>query len=211
MTPFFPPIEESTCDNRVVGILTNFKPLLKIFAAKPDISPVIPPPIEIKQSFRLKFFFKSILRILLILFFFSIKGLHAEEYNFEVSKIELKEKGNIINAFNGKIISKNNDLKIEGERFKYVKDDKYLEAFNGTAYLKKENIKIEFYLLKVKNNDILEASNGVKIDDAKINKQKIDKNKILENRIVNKKNQQLERFSLAYFNKVKQNIQINEF
>ena len=51
----------------------------------------------------------------------------------------------------------------------------------------------------------------LKIDDIKINKQKLDKNKILNNRITYKKNQQLERFSLAYFNKVKQNIKINEF
>ena len=48
------------------------------------------------------------------------------------------------------------------------------------------------------------------IDDIKINKQKIDKNKILSNRILYKKNQQLESFSLAYFNKVKQNTKINE-
>ena len=48
------------------------------------------------------------------------------------------------------------------------------------------------------------------IDDIKINKQKIDKNKILSNRISYKKNQQLERFSLAYFGKVKQSIKINE-
>ena len=50
----------------------------------------------------------------------------------------------------------------------------------------------------------------LRIDDTKINKQKIDKNKILSNRILYKKNQQLERFSLAYFNKVKQSIKINE-
>ena len=50
----------------------------------------------------------------------------------------------------------------------------------------------------------------LRIDDIKINKQKIDKNKILSNRILFKKNQQLERFSLAYFNKVKQSIKINE-
>ncbi|WP_072090187.1 peptidylprolyl isomerase [Candidatus Pelagibacter communis] len=49
------------------------------------------------------------------------------------------------------------------------------------------------------------------IDDTKINKQKIDKNKILSNRISYERNQQLERFSLAYFEKIKQNIQINEF
>ena len=51
----------------------------------------------------------------------------------------------------------------------------------------------------------------LKIDDLKINKQEIDKNEILKNRISYEKNQQLERFSLAYFSKVKQNIQINEF
>jgi len=50
----------------------------------------------------------------------------------------------------------------------------------------------------------------LRIDDTKISKQKIDKNKILSNRILYKKNQQLERFSLAYFNKVKQSIKINE-
>ena len=48
------------------------------------------------------------------------------------------------------------------------------------------------------------------IDDTKINKQKIDKKKILSNRISYKKNQQLERFSLAYFGKIKQSIKINE-
>ena len=50
----------------------------------------------------------------------------------------------------------------------------------------------------------------LRINDTKINKQKIDKNKILSNRISYIKNQQLENFSLAYFGKVKQSIQINE-
>ena len=49
--PVLPPIEESTCANKVVGILTNLIPLLKMLAAKLEISPVIPPPIDIKQSF----------------------------------------------------------------------------------------------------------------------------------------------------------------
>ena len=48
------------------------------------------------------------------------------------------------------------------------------------------------------------------IDNTKINKKKIDKSKILSNRILYYKNQQLERFSLAYFGKIKQSIQINE-
>ena len=69
-TPVLPPIDESTCESSVVGIFTNFKPRLKVLAAKPDTSPVIPPPIEIKQSFLLKLFFKRIDVISLTLFRF---------------------------------------------------------------------------------------------------------------------------------------------
>ena len=59
--------------------------------------------------------------------------------------------------------------------------------------------------IKVNENFLI-----LRIDETKINKQKINKDKILSNRILYEKNQQLERYSLAYFNKVKQNIQINE-
>ena len=38
--------------------------ILNILAEKPDTSPVIPPPIDIRQSFLLKFFFKRIFKIL---------------------------------------------------------------------------------------------------------------------------------------------------
>jgi hypothetical protein len=51
-----------------VGILINLIPLLKILDAKPETSPVIPPPIEIRQSFLLKFWLKSIDKILFMLF-----------------------------------------------------------------------------------------------------------------------------------------------
>ena len=59
--------------------------------------------------------------------------------------------------------------------------------------------------IKINENFLILA-----IDDVKINKKKIDKNRILSNRISYYKNQQLERFSLAYFGKIKQSIQINE-
>ena len=59
--------------------------------------------------------------------------------------------------------------------------------------------------IKINENFLILA-----INDTRINKQKIDKNKILSNRILYEKNQQLERFSLAYFIKVKQSIQIDE-
>ena len=66
--PVLPPIEESTCESKVVGILTNFNPLLNILAAKPETSPVIPPPTDITQSFLLKFLPIRIDKILSILF-----------------------------------------------------------------------------------------------------------------------------------------------
>ena len=59
--------------------------------------------------------------------------------------------------------------------------------------------------IKINENFLILA-----IDDVKINKKTIDKNKILLSRISYYKNQQLERFSLAYFGKIKQSIQINE-
>ena len=95
--------------------------------------------------------------------------------------------------------------------------------------INKKLIKIEYYLIEFYSKKILknvinlkkgQISKPIKIDenylilqidDTRINKQKINKNEILKNRISYKRNQQLERFSLAYFNKVKQNIQINEF
>ncbi|MDB2378890.1 peptidylprolyl isomerase, partial [Candidatus Pelagibacter bacterium] len=77
------------------------------------------------------------------------------------------------------------------------------QILDNVINLKKDQIT---KFIKINNNFLI-----LKIDDEKINKQKIDKNKILSSRISYKRNQQLERFSLAYFNRIKQNIQINEF
>ena len=52
-------MEASTCANKVVGILTNFNPLLVRFEIKADKSPITPPPNAIIQSDLLKLFFKS--------------------------------------------------------------------------------------------------------------------------------------------------------
>ena len=53
----------------------NFKPLLKRLAAKPVISPVIPPPIEITQSSLEKFFLSKISKIEFILYKFLLISL----------------------------------------------------------------------------------------------------------------------------------------
>ena len=76
------------------------------------------------------------------------------------------------------------------------------EILKEVINLKKDQISKP---IKINENFLI-----LKIDDAKINEQKIDKDKIFSDRVLFKTNQQLERFSLAYFNKVKQNIQINE-
>ena len=60
---------------KVVGIFINFNPLLKILAANPDTSPVIPPPKDIIQSFLLKLNLNSLFKIKFTLFkflFFSL-------------------------------------------------------------------------------------------------------------------------------------------
>ncbi len=43
-TPVFPPIDESTCESKVVGIFMKLTPLCIIAATKPAKSPMTPPP-----------------------------------------------------------------------------------------------------------------------------------------------------------------------
>ena len=59
--------------------------------------------------------------------------------------------------------------------------------------------------IKISENFII-----LKIEDIKTIERKIDKKRILQNRVTFEKNKQLERFSIAYLNRVKQNIKINE-
>ena len=80
LIPVFPPIEESTCASKVVGMLINFIPLLNILAAKPVISPVIPPPKEIMQSPLLKLFTKSLSKILFTLSWFLFISLGLNKW-----------------------------------------------------------------------------------------------------------------------------------
>ena len=64
--------------------MINLSPLLNKLAAKPLTSPVIPPPIAIKQSFLEKFLSSKILRIEFVVFwflFFSLAWI-KQEYNF---------------------------------------------------------------------------------------------------------------------------------
>ncbi len=80
LTPVLPPIDESTWDKSVVGMLTNFNPLLKILAAKPDTSPTIPPPKDIMQSFLLKLNLKSLFKIKFTFFKFLFFSLALKKW-----------------------------------------------------------------------------------------------------------------------------------
>jgi peptidyl-prolyl cis-trans isomerase SurA len=105
-------------------------------------------------------------------------------------------------AATANIYSKSNTAKIGG-KLGWIKETSLSkQILKNLINLKKGEISKP---IKIDENFLI-----LVINDTKINKQKIDKSKILSNRIFFKKNQQLERFSLAYFSKVKQNIQINE-
>jgi len=56
----------------------NLIPLLKILAAKLETSPAIPPPIDIKQSFLWKLFFKRISNNLFIVLWFLLISLELK-------------------------------------------------------------------------------------------------------------------------------------
>jgi peptidyl-prolyl cis-trans isomerase SurA len=105
-------------------------------------------------------------------------------------------------ATTANIFSKSNTAKIGG-KVGWVKESSLSkQILENIINLEKGQVSKP---IKINENFLILA-----IDDVKINKKKIDKNKILLSRISYYKNQQLERFSLAYFGKIKQSIQINE-
>ena len=59
----FPPIDESTCDRRVVGMLYKSIPLIKVLATIPERSPTMPPPIAMRQSVLVKLFSTRVFKI----------------------------------------------------------------------------------------------------------------------------------------------------
>ena len=60
LTPVFPPMQNPLVQ-KCAGKLIKFIPLLKILETKPDMSPIIPPPIPIIKSDLLKFNLSNLL------------------------------------------------------------------------------------------------------------------------------------------------------
>lgn len=81
------------------------------------------------------------------------------------------------------------------------------ETFSKQIFEEVKNLKKEDFskFIKINNNYLL-----LKINDVKEIEQRYNRKKILEKRISLKQNQQLEIFSNIYFEKIKQNIIINE-
>ena len=85
-----------------------------------------------------------------ILSFFKI--VMAEEFNFDISELQVSENGNIIRGINGgKVTTSNNEIEITADSFKYNRSTTFLEAEgNVRLYDKISNIIIEsneiFYL-----------------------------------------------------------------
>ena len=128
---------------------------------------------------------KNKLLLLLIYIFFFTENLIAEEYIFEVSKIEVNDKGNLIFAYNGKILSEENNIEVIAKEFNYTKNIDLLEAKSGIALIKNQKIQINFNTLKIKNKNIFQANDGVKIEDQK-NLLNIQAEKIILDRSINK-------------------------
>ena len=102
---------------------------------------------------------------ILILFFFQ-NDVFADEFNFDVSEINISDNGNVIKANQGVATAKGNDIIIEAEKFEYNRVSSVLLAINGNVLLKQNNIKIKGdRVIYDKNNSQINASGNVIISD----------------------------------------------
>ena len=103
--------------------------------------------------------------IFFLLIFFNFEILNADKYLFEVANMSVNNKGNLIIAYDGKIISEENDLQIKAQNFKYIKNQDLLEAKNGFIIIKDEKLEIKFNKLTINKKNIITASGGILVND----------------------------------------------
>ena len=103
----------------------------------------------------------------MIFFFMSVKSISFEhELIFDTSEIEILENGNVINATNGNVFSKKDNLKIDGKEFKYDKKLLILETSEGLITLLDSNTKIKADKFEYNQNlSTVEAFGNVEIED----------------------------------------------
>jgi len=129
---------------------------------------------------------------------------NSKDLNIDLIYLEILESiKNVGFAATANIFSVSSTSKIGG-KVGWIKDTSLSKKiFNNVIKLKKGQISRP---IKINENFLI-----LKVDDIKIIQEKIDQKQILADKISYEKNQQLERYSIAYFNRVKQSLQINEF
>ena len=91
-------------------------------------------------------------------------------FNFETQNIEIKEDGNLINAYFGKAVDKDGNFEISADNFQYIKDTGILKI-NGNGFIldKKKKIKIKFDKGIIRQKEfIFEAFGKTLVDDQNI-------------------------------------------
>lgn len=141
---------------------------------------------------------------------------NIKEYN--LSEILIRNQKNLdINNIYDEIIKSNKSIGFENTATLYSQSDSAkiggkIGWVNETSLSKKINKNINKLNIGELSKPIKISENFIilKINDIKLKERKIDTSKLFENRITFEKNRQLERFSIAYLNKIKKNIKINE-
>ena len=119
-----------------------------------------------------KFIITFLISVLILSFF---KIVIAEEFNFNITELQVSESGNIIRGVNGgKVTTKNNEIVIIADNFKYNKSTTFLEAEgNVKLYDKISNVVIEsnelFYLKSKEEIYTKGKSKAIKGVDIQIN------------------------------------------
>ena len=104
---------------------------------------------------------KFFLGVFLIVNIFYQNHVFSEPFKFESSKVEILDNGNVINAYNGKATSIDNNLEINSNQFKYFKSTNILDSKgNGLAKINSKQINIKFDNAIFDQNNLNIKANG---------------------------------------------------
>ncbi len=114
------------------------------------------------------------------MFFASVCTAQNINFDFETNEIEILEEGNVIKAKNAKAISKDKNIEITANYFKYLNDLEILEIEgNGFIWIKSDNLKINF------DNGFIDQKNQIFEASGKIKAKDLDKSIIINSKKVN--------------------------
>ena len=85
------------------------------------------------------YIFIKIITFILFINLISFKAFSAEQFNFNVTEIEILEKGNLIKGFNRGLVTSNHGVEIEADIFEYNKSSNILQASGNVKVIDKIN------------------------------------------------------------------------